>query len=111
MAEKLYSYADKQVMDEVGSGGGGGGGSSTLVIHANENATLDKTWKQIHDHMSGGGMAVIVMADDPVYGAYDQVASVANVGLNVSDSEIYYSVETGLTSYSTNNENGYPSIE
>ena len=27
MAEKLYSYADKQVMDEVGSGGGGGGGS------------------------------------------------------------------------------------
>ena len=32
MAEKLYSYADKQVMDEVGSGGGSGGGTGGSFI-------------------------------------------------------------------------------
>lgn len=61
MAEKLYSYADKQVMDEVGSGGGGGG---TLIVHLSftppDNYTIDKTYNEIAEAASNG-VSVMLM--------------------------------------------------
>ena len=81
MSEKLYSYADKQVMDEVGSGSGGGGGDgggiSPLIIHGRADVVegslvLDKTWKEVHDHVINGGTAFVVTPDIPGE-AYDKL--------------------------------------
>lgn len=115
MAEKLYSYADKQVMDEVGSGGGGGGGgsSSTLFIHASENEdgdeVFDKTWRQIYDHIVSGGRAVVIYADIPEDGAYNMTAIVDSTGHFVSDDyDSYYSIGVGGGQYKTDSEDGYP---
>lgn len=55
MAEKLFSYADKQVMDEVGSGGGSGSG--TLIVHVGgtpPNFTFDKTYNEIVEAAKNG---------------------------------------------------------
>ena len=58
MAEKLFSYADKQVMEEVGSGGGdSGGGSNTLIVHITGsygNWAFDKTFDEIVEAVSNG---------------------------------------------------------
>lgn len=37
------------------NGGGGGGGGGALVVHADENGVLDKTWQEISD----AGVALI----------------------------------------------------
>lgn len=59
MAEKLYSYADKQVMDEVG-GGGSGGGVEPFYINVDSNTKLfDKTWNEIHSAFMSGKLCFI----------------------------------------------------
>lgn len=63
MAEKLFSYADKQVMDEVGSGGGVGG---SLVVNITfppfgGDGVSDKTVDEI---IAASNEGKIVMAYD-----------------------------------------------
>lgn len=116
MAEKLFSYADKQVMDEVGSSGGdsggsSGGGYSPLIIHPNVgegSIVFDKTWKEVHDHFISGGIAFIVYPDEPgeSLGEVDMVIS-AGCYLNADASE-KYQIATRSNIYSTSTENGYP---
>lgn len=104
MAEKLYSYADKQVMDEVGSGGSSG---STMIIHVDENDTLDKTWKQIHDHMFSGGMAIIVGM-----GVNNNNATVVGSALiDKIEGTLFYTIETGTAYFNSFTENGYPVLQ
>lgn len=107
MAEKLYSYADKQVMEEVGSGGGGAS-SSTLVIHEVENHALDKTWKQIHDHIADGGMAVIIAADQPEYGMYDRLSIVVTVQHFTYGDDSEYTIVSNIGDFTASAENDYP---
>jgi hypothetical protein len=47
-------------------GGGSGGGSSgggVLVLHEDENGTLDKTWQEIHDALGAGTLVTVVYVD------------------------------------------------
>lgn len=71
MAEKLFSYADKQVIDEVGSSGGGsggggsGGGNDTLIVHITGsygNFAFDKTYDEIVEAVSNG--RYVMLADE-----------------------------------------------
>lgn len=109
MAEKLYSYADKQVMDEVGSGGGGAS-SSTLAIHEVENRTLDKTWKQIHDHIANGGMAVIIGADQPENEMYDRLSDVITVQHVTYGGFSEYTIVSYIGDFTASDENDYPRV-
>lgn len=64
MAEKLYSYADKQVMEEVGSGGGGGSGA--LIVHISgtaPNVAIDKTYNQIVEAANNGSNVMLFNPD------------------------------------------------
>lgn len=84
MAEKLYSYADKQVMDEVGSGGGGGS-------------------------ESGGGVVVIQATGSGIAASYKELLSFVNANKLV----LYWSQSAVrstlffLTSVTTHNEGEY----
>ena len=49
---KRREYWYKEIVDAIGSGGGGGTGGGVLVVGVTmteTTATLDKTWKEIHD--------------------------------------------------------------
>lgn len=115
MAEKLYSYADKQVMDEVGSGGGGDGGSAEpLLLHESESLALDATVQEIYNAFSAGRVVVIFLQDeaDPNYGLYDRVATVSFLehvtGSDVNDG---YLVSAGgeAVQWVAVTQNDYPS--
>lgn len=126
MAEKLYSYADKQVMDEVASSGGGsggdsgggsggdsGGGYSPLFIHAlgdvvQGSFVLDKTWKEVHDHIINGGTAFVVYPDIPG-DSLGEVKMVITAGCYPDeDDSVDYVIGCQGTVFITTTENGYP---
>lgn len=73
MAEKLYSYADKQVMDEVGSGGGGGGQDSRkCIITANspEDVTINMTASELSEFLNEGNSDIILKMNNGSYYSY-----------------------------------------
>lgn len=76
----------------VSSGGSSGGDGGVLVVH-DEDGTLDKTWKEIHD----APLAVLKVQ-------YEAVKLVS--GITVSGGT--YVVAFGDLTYFANSEDGYP---
>lgn len=62
MAEKLFSYADKQVMDEVGSGGGGGQDSRSCFFIPNgpSDVTCNMTFSELTEFLNNGNSNVFL---------------------------------------------------
>ena len=58
MAEKIYSYADKQVMDEVGSGGGSAGGNAKVEQTVEG---INKSFTDLVNIFNGGSIPFLVV--------------------------------------------------
>lgn len=85
---------------------GGGGVLLINAVYSNDDTTLDKTWKEIHDaYMSG--IHCLVYNFSEVHGfKCDSVISVTySIGITCP-----YGVETNDGSFSAKTETGYPSI-
>lgn len=101
----------KEIIDASGGGGGGGGG--VLIIGMTEEGgtlTLDKTWQEIYDHMSAGGIATVVIVstleDEP------SVSHMIVKSINgfTSDSEYYVNFYDSIfPQFSATSPSGYPS--
>lgn len=82
--------------------GGGGGESGILIVHMNENYTLDKTWKEINDAV----MAIYIEESADSEGAFRAYHPLKFVGVT-SDQPASYIVNFDDI-FRTDNENGYP---
>ena len=90
------------------NGAGGGGAGGALVVHADENDTLDKTWKELSDAFTAGYHVVIE-------------ESIENDGMNGYMQKPLYIVASGngnyfvmfgeIDSYTATTENGYPTLD
>ena len=90
----------------------GGTGGGVLVVHEDENGTLDKTWKEIYD-----ADFAIMIGEQP---GSKSIIHIFDVYVNMPEKDVYH-VTVGSPSYSggeviltksdyvTNSENGYPS--
>lgn len=84
-----------------GSGGGGGTGGGVLVCTEDENGTLDKTWKEIYDAITGGKICLIATNE---FGR-DILSVVTSIA---TDNNTMYGVLSAENLYITNTEGGYP---
>lgn len=94
----------------MGSSGGGGGtsGDGVLIIHTDEENTLDKTWQEIHD--SDVPAFITHSYDDGDEGAGVGWEFVADVSLF---NGVYYVMSNGMggtNSFETNSADGYPAM-
>lgn len=89
-------------ISNVASGGSGGGGVLYVnVVYNDGAATLDKTWKEIHDALVVEKKAIFSIEDvDGYYTVYSLMEIYINSGS--------YCVGIGVNTYITDNENGYP---
>lgn len=83
-----------------GGSGGGSSGGGVLVVHIDENLTLDKTWQEIHDAMLSGGA---------VYVSRNGGVSVFTFAGN-NGSQYHVDAASGDEFY-TSTTDGYPSLE
>lgn len=63
MAEKLFSYADKQVMEEVGSGGDGGGQDERrciIVANGPDDTTCNMTFSELSEFLNEGNSNIFL---------------------------------------------------
>lgn len=69
MAEKLYSYADKQVIDEVGSGGGGGQDGRKCIITANtpDDVTCNMSFSELSEFLNDGNSDIFLKLNQGNY--------------------------------------------
>ena len=77
--------------------------SPGLVVTVEETETAyvcDKTWREIYDHMSKGGNAVINAAENIVFAIFDCVEDSGSYGI-IGDS----------ISFGTDEPDGYPYME
>ena len=81
-----------------------GGGVFYVNVLTNEGViSLDKTWKEIHDALTVNKQAVFLIED--VDGYY----TVSPLSAIYVDASVYYiEIYGGNTSYTADNENGYP---
>jgi hypothetical protein len=84
------------------SGGSSGGG--VLVVHRDENDTLDKTWQEIHDAIADG---IVVISRVSEKNALSDLILTAN---DNTPNTGYFEVESvGGDIYAASSANGYPS--
>lgn len=103
--------ADK--LNNIESGVLSASGSGTFIISMtseNDVDTLDKTWKEIHDAMASGQIAIILIEEDANTVYQNPIVSVAK-----SDGSKPYVVEWenggGTVLYYATTENDYPSSD
>lgn len=79
------------------------------VIEADSAPRLDKTWKEIHDHIALGSIVIIISSEE-ISGGYVDVISLINaVESYIDQNENHiYGVYTDGEHFITDNENGYP---
>lgn len=82
----------------VASSGGG------LVVHSDENGTLDKTWKQISDAVENGAIPYMISGDDEA-----KYVTILSQVLAYDDGGVMHYVANFGYNYQTDSENGYPS--
>ena len=88
-----------------GGGGGGSSGGGVLVVHGTASetvVTLDKTFKQIEDGMTSGGVVIL-----------DEGPGGSSVGTHIvtgtyKESGVYEVYSANETTYSADSEDGYP---
>ena len=97
---KRREYWYKEIVDAIGSGGGGGTGGGVLVVN-DVNGTLDKTWKEIYDAITGGKICLIATNESG--------ADILFVATSIAtDNNTMYVVKVEDNMYTTNTEGGYP---
>ena len=101
-----YDSTNGKWINKAATSGGSGGGN--FVVHDN-NGTLDKTWKEIHDAL-GAGYYVIVLFYNESDETFEHVQiTIAGTG------DGYYQVAVGIAMfqdwYKTDSENGYPVLD
>lgn len=84
-----------------GSGGGSGGGY--LALHEDETGALDKTWKEIYDALTEGKYVSLLISNAENEINQYKVSTYSEDGIYVVNVGTY-------GEYTTNSENGYPSI-
>lgn len=102
----------KKIAENGGSGGGSGGGggsSGTMVVHANQTGTLDKTWQEIFDAMANGTSVYIGGAGETEVRYSVLVISALN------DDGVYYldifdfsAGSSSNSAFATDSADGYP---
>lgn len=103
----IWAEEDKQptleerVATLEAGGGGESGGGGVLIVHADENGVLDKTWKEIHD----AGVCFLAVESSNGGLTITRYALIAEVATNGS---IYGASVSQSQMYATDNENGYP---
>ena len=60
MAEKLYSYADKQVMEEIGSGGGSDGSSGGIKVVEMEGSELKASFNELITAVQSNQLVIVI---------------------------------------------------
>lgn len=88
-------------------GGGGGSGGGVLVVHTTASgtrSTMDKTFKQIEDGMTSGGVVVV----DEAPGVSCVVSTVLGTH---KESGVYEVYAYGDITYSADSEDGYPYVD
>lgn len=76
-------------------------GAGALIVHVDENDTLDKTWQEIHD-----AVLAVIVSDDEINVVVDvDVVSRIYRAVNL------YKVETTNNVYSTDSPDGYPEMK
>ena len=81
------------------SGSSGGG---VLVVHADENGTLDKTWAEINTAAQTGP---VILYDAP---SVSYLVAVADGGEGEYLAAFFGSFGASIDEYTTNSESGYP---
>lgn len=88
----------KEIIDASGGGGGG-----ALVVN-DVSGTLDKTWKEIYDAITGGKLCLIAGSG----GGFDTLILVVSTG---TDHDTQYGVQDAEENvYMTSTEDGYPTL-
>lgn len=92
----------QQIIDNGGGAAAAPAGGGVLMVNADGNGTLDKTWKELND----AGFSVLRGANNLYYCA-------AVVAVNASNFiAAYYDPMTNTTDvFSTNAETGYPAYD
>ena len=84
---------------------GGGSGGGVLVVHEDENATLDKTWQEIHDAMDNG--IVLIKRENETISAL--VLETTAIGGRTGTTYTVYVTNSGsIATYRTSSASGYP---
>ena len=106
----IHFYKDGEAVPSGGSGGSGGGAFVIGITNEDDVDTMDKTWKEIHDAMASGQIAIILVVEDD--DTVNQI-SIAYVTKNGGSKPYRVAwVEDGaeVVFYATT-ENDYPSSE
>ena len=95
-------------VEEAFSDISGGGGGGVLIVHVDENGTLDKTWKEIKDAgVSFASAEVPGPTPESVEWRYSPLSSISYTpahGGHPSE----YTINFNGAVFITENENGYP---
>lgn len=93
----------KEIIDAIKAGGGGSGGGGLVVNEtvSETRATLDKTFKQIEDGMTSGGVVIVSAVEN-------SSVSVSVVIRTYKESGVYEVYGYGDVVYGADSEDGYP---
>ena len=109
---KRREYWYKEIVDAIGSGGGGGTGGGVLIIGMTAEArtlTLNKTWQEIYDHMSAGGLAMVLAESIDADEASVSHMIIKNCEGIPNDSEYFVNfVESTFPQFSATSPSSYP---
>lgn len=100
----IYNAAEQKWVSGSNNGDSGGG---NLVVHDN-NGTLDKTWKEIHDALGAGYYTIVLYYTE----SSEQFEQIQIIDAYKEDN---YYVKVGIAMlakiYMTDSKNGYPAIQ
>lgn len=100
---------NNESLDGGGSGSSSGGGIMVIGLNTNNNPpTLDKTWQEIENYFSNGGIAKIVASDGPNF-------TFADIDIMIDGKIFAHSISnTGdivQSTFTADSPNDYPVID
>lgn len=89
-------------LDAIAKGGGGSSGGGVLVVHEDENRTLDKTWQEIND----AALSVLVAIDSETGAKAYYCVQASGHDLGSGNYFVNYGEVGGV--FTTSSQTGYP---